>query len=273
MNLKLTGLGESKKTSTQYEIRYCCPFCDDQKYKLYVNLKKGVFLCQHCKSKGKLDKLHVVLDNFEETVERLLNRNVHMVNRIEKVEVSLPPEFIYPIKLKHGLPYTYLRDRLVTATEQEKFHIGFCSEGRYAERIIIPIYEFGSLKYFVGRTYTNREPRYLNAMADRKPIIFTTFKYPVERVFITEGIFDALRVGKLFPAASILGKVISKEQAIKISRLAKEAYIMLDKDAAKDSIEIVKILGYYIRTKIMFIEKKDPGSMSVEEILKAFVEQ
>lgn len=43
-----------QSSSTPNEVRYNCPFCGDTRGKLYVNFKKGQWICFHCNQHGHL---------------------------------------------------------------------------------------------------------------------------------------------------------------------------------------------------------------------------
>ena len=107
----------------------------------------------------------------------------------------------------------------------------------------------------------------MNSNAPKDEIVFKTFDNRVDKAIVCEGIFDALRIGKVFPAISILGKVLNgSKQILEIVKSTKEAYMILDKDAEKDGFKAAMILNYYIPTKVMFIKEKDPGEMSLKQI-------
>ena len=80
-------------------------------------------------------------------------------------KVTLPKEFVsFPrasIGMKmtpiYKVPYNYLKKRNVTDEMMEKFNIGFCYEGEYKNRIIIPSYDdAGTLNYFTARSWETK---------------------------------------------------------------------------------------------------------------------
>lgn len=262
---QLLTSNDFKKTSDPFHVRYKCCFCGELKYKLYVHKKKRVFICHKCGMSGRLKgKISITLDEFQEKVRRF--QNGEFLGSEDKGKVELPPEFIETVKRNHTLPYQYLRKRGISDSEIKRYRIGYCPTGRYSERIIIPVYEQDTLAYFVARTYTNQEPRYLNVGQGRNRIIFKSFSEPVREAVITEGIFDAIRVATVHPAIAILGKVMGDLQARKIAQVAQRAIVMLDQDAPKECFQVTCQLNHYLPTRAIFIHKKDPGSMDSEEI-------
>lgn len=262
MKIKISGLGQIiRKTKT--DDFYNCPFCDDDKGHLGVSRRKGIFHCFHCNASGKVEDLRPSLNEFNIKIKERLEQKEEIIENRIKLEL---PESFRKIISSYNLPYEYLSKREIISEEINKYNIGHCTKGLFAQRIIIPIYEHEELIYFVGRTYINANPRYMNSPTPKRGIIFKTFEGKVEEAIICEGIYDALRIGKVYPTISILGKVADKEQIKKISKLTNKARIMLDNDAYKEGFLLYNQLNVFISTKIIFINKKDPGEMNIEEI-------
>ena len=57
-----------------------------------------------------------------------------------------------------------------------KYDFRYTLTGLFAHRIIIPIYQGGLLRYFLGRSYIDEDPRYMNAAAPKGDLLFTTWK-------------------------------------------------------------------------------------------------
>ena len=257
--LNVNSLGESKKTGNPDQLRYNCVFCDDDKYHLYVQFKKGVFHCHKCKTSGKLKDLKrypTSLSELKEKVNLAVKGGEEYRSEVDRIPLRLPVEFRH-LTPSTGLPYRYLRDRRVTDEEMERYSIGYCSEGFYGERIILPIYDKDELKYYVGRTYTNRIPKYLNAQSHRDQVIFKTFDGAVKRAVVVEGIFGALRIGKVFPTIALLGKTMSEHQMKLICQSTRRAYILLDPDAYGDTMQVAKRLNYYIEVCPLIFGSKE----------------
>jgi len=266
--ITLSGLGEPVRKKGKYQLFYNCPFHEDNKGHLGVDLKRGIYHCFKCNVSGRVKDLDTPLSDFKEQVEDFLygkpdqGRTTGGSSNI----LSLPREY-ERISKQSGLPYKYLRNREITEREMRIYRMGYCGTGVFQDRVIIPIYDEAKLSYFVGRTYTNREPKYMNAPIEKGGNIFKTFKGKVDRSIICEGIFDAMRIGRLFPAIAILGKVVNgSAQIASILRSTKEAFVMLDRDAESQGFYASNVLNYYLKTHVMFIKDKDPGSMSMEEL-------
>lgn len=264
IDISFLGQPVRKKGS---QLFFNCPFHEDDNGHLGVNVAKGVYHCFKCNSSGKIKELEAPLTDFKKKVEDFLYGRPEEKEG-QKVLVTLPEDY-QKIHSGSGLPYRYLRDRGISEDEIRKYKMGYCSSGFFAERIIIPIYMENILKYFVGRTYTNRAPKYLNTPVPKDSTIFKTFSGRVDKAIICEGVFDAISIGRVFPAISILGKVLNgSQQIMSIVGATRQAFVMLDSDAEKDGFLAASLLNYYIPTQVMFIKAKDPGSMTPKEIRK-----
>jgi len=269
--LNIQTLGSYKKTGNPHQIKFeTCPYCNNQKYKFYVHLKKGVFHCHRCKVGGRIEKLETPLDSFREKVAKFLEPEPKFIVK-KNPKVVLPKEYVFPILPKHGIPWRYLKNRGINGREMDFFKIGYCSSGIYEDRIIIPIYNDGVLVYFLGRSFGNREPKYVNATCGKDNVIFKTFEGTVGHAVVVEGVFDALRVSKVFPAIALLGKTITQGQIQQIKDCAKTVTVMLDPDAGKYAIEVYNSINYSVPAKIKLLDEDldtDPGSMTPETILE-----
>ena len=66
----------------------------------------------------------------------------------------------------------YLRSRGLDESDVLKWKMGFCSDGPYKNRIIIPSFNMnGDLNYFIARTFTDDWRRYTNPSVSRN-IVF-----------------------------------------------------------------------------------------------------
>lgn len=263
MRINLSGLGEIVR-KTKSDDFYQCPFCDDDKGHLGVSRNKGIFHCFKCNASGRIRDLKPSLNEFTERVKERLEPRETIVTT--PTELELPESFRYITCDRSNRAFRYLIDRRIDEEEIERYDIGQCISGFFAHRIIIPIYEKEKLTYFVGRTYMNAVPRYMNSPTPKKGIIFKTFETRVSEAIIVEGIYDALRIGKWFPTIALLGKIADKEQLIKIEALATRTKVMLDNDAHREGFNLYNQLNNFMHTKVIFINQKDPGELTKEEV-------
>jgi len=98
---------------------------------------------------------------------------------------------------------------------------------------------------------------------------------PATSVVITEGVFDAITVNRKLgnsslAAVAILSNKMSDGQLLKLLQLPKSTtkfYVMLDADAYKFGLHVLKRLQAYKRNAYMcFLESKDPDVATTEEL-------
>jgi len=258
------GLNESE------QLQVNCPRCQerdglqypDGKYNLEINTQKRVFKCWKCDepkfsgSLGRLIKLFGSYADYQLYKSYASIFNDYNYNEDEKdfVQVQLPNEMIYFSQMdisnpEHFEAYSYLiNGRKLTRDIILKYRLGFCTEGEYAGRIIIPSFdEFGEVNYFVGRTYKkNIKIKYKNPKSDKKRFIFNEGMINWDStIYLVEGVFEMLS----FPVNTIplLGKDLLDTLFFKLKEIHPNVVIILDPDAYKSAIDLYyKLYSIYI---------------------------
>jgi DNA primase len=171
---------------------------------------------------------------------------VDEVKRIYK-KVYLPKEFISFKDVSQGLKLTpqfkqawnYIKKRNITDEMIEKFNIGFCYNGLYENRIIIPSYDTElTLNYFIARSYLSKTKlKYKNPEVQKEIIIWNEHLINwEERLYIVEGAFDSIFVPNSIP---MLGKFMSDNLFKTIyTQAKKDIVIVLDPDAWNDATKL-----------------------------------
>ena len=276
------GVGSSLKGNEQ---AHHCPFCNHHKKKLQVNLDTQRWHCWVCDSKGRsiqslLRKLNVDIRDLNRLKDIYGEDDYTLVEKDEYVaKLQLPSEF----KQLHFKPkgfqpeynqaLNYLKERGITQADIVKYNIGYCSEGLYFGRIIVPSYdENGDLNYFIARSYYKEERmKYKNPPVNRDVIVFENQINWNEPITLVEGVFDSFSVKR--NCIPLLGKfLLSKLKNKIIEKGVKEVTILLDSDAITDS---TKHTDYFIKNGInvknIIPTGKDAGDMgfkAVSELLK-----
>ena len=165
----------------------------------------------------------------------------------------------------------YLKSRGLNKNEVLKWKIGYCKEGRYAGRIVIPsINNDGDCNYFIARSYVGHGRRYLNPPCGRDIIFNSLMVDWDEPVVLVEGVFDAIVIGD--NAIPILGSTLREDsrlfQALAIHDTP--IFVALDPDAEKKAQWIIRsCLKYDLEVKKINLEDyEDIGSMSREVFLE-----
>jgi DNA primase len=278
-------LGKGYATS-KGNYSFKCPFCSHHKPKLEVNLhttekKENFWHCWVCNARGKTIKslfkaIKVSKDKFND-----LDLLVIPTRKKEQVieVIKLPEEFIplsnfiaenklAQIEAKHALKF--LKSRNITQDDIVKYNIGFCKEGKYSGRIIVPSYNNnGQLNYFTARDYTgNASNKYKNPPVLSKDIIaFELYINWNAPIILCEGMFDALTIKR--NVIPLLGKVLHDTLMKKLVQSnVDRIYIALDNDAKKDALKHVeKLMSFGKEVYMVELDGKDANEIGFERFL------
>jgi len=271
------GVGTSMKGNEQ---AHHCPFCHHHKKKLQVNLETQYWHCWVCDSKGRsiqslLRKLNVDRNELNKIVS-IYGEYKPSSNEteVEKVVLKLPKEFkpLYQkpksINPSFNQAIYYLKQRGIGKDEILRYNIGYCEDGLYGGRVIIPSYnEDGELNYFVARSfYEDEKMKYKNPPVSRDVIVFDNQINWEEPITLVEGVFDSFSVKR--NVIPILGKFIPKTLKAKIfEKGVKEINILLDSDAVEDSTQHANyFIKNGIKVKNIIPNGKDAGDMGFDEV-------
>jgi len=273
------------------EILFFCPRCDHRKKKLSINIEKNAFKCWVCDYSGhSLYRLVRSYGNYEQrAVWSKYTRTIDIVSfeeklfpsQVEKKEqkIPLPGEFIS--LANKNLPYSslyplhYLKTRGILKEDIVRWKIGYCAEGKFKNRIIIPSFGLsGYCNYFIARSYTDDWRKYLNPPISRDIIFNHLFLDFDSELVVVEGAFDAIVAGK--NAVSLLGSTM-RENSVLFQEIVKNdtpIYIALDSDAEKKAMTLINnLLSYDIEIKkINIFPFSDVGEMTKEEFSKRMFE-
>jgi len=261
------------------ELAFYCPFCHHHKQKLQVNTETQKWHCWTCNSGGKkLTSLLRKLDVDKKTISVIreiygdTSYNPQKDDSDAKVFINLPKEYIslasepkgFNPEYKHAIHY--LTQRGIGMAEIVKYNIGYCKDGLYARRVIIPSYNSdGSLNYFISRSYYQDEKmKYKNPPISKNIICLDSQINWKEPIILCEGVFDAITIRR--NAIPLLGKFPSKTLVEKIfMNGVSDIVISLDNDAMNEAL---KVSDYFrkqgINVKLMTLKDKDAAEMGYE---------
>jgi DNA primase len=242
------------------QISFSCPVCSyeikgldhlDGKGNLEINYHSEVYKCWSCcDSHGTRGHLHFLIKKYG-SIKQLKKYELLMPEPTEEqqkkyAKVRLPKEFHLFRTVSAGLKmtpqykraYNYLKQRNVNDEMIDRFNMGFCYEGEYANRIIIPSFDSeGNLTYFTARSYdTNPKLKYKNPEAQKEVIIYNEHLIDWDLpVYIVEGPFDSIFLPNAIP---MLGKNMSEMLFNTLYERAKKIIVVLDGDAWINSQKI-----------------------------------
>ena len=297
-------LGEPKHqfNGDNYQLQFDCPSCaiekglydGDHKYNLEINIQTGKFNCWACgvhnNMHGNISKLikeygnDKLLKEYYQNIRVYNNSLLYELNSndinnhhdIDDSIIDLPKYFTKfensRFNFNQLYALSYLTDRNINFSLIERFNIGYCTNGEYYNRIIIPSYDKNdTLNYFVGRDYSNNQYKlkYKNPNIPKTDFVFNEkFINWDDNIILVEGPFDHIVTPNSIP---LLGKKLSEKHVLYheiLSKAKQKVIIFLDGDAYNDIIKLYKILNVGpLLNKIMIIDlNKDLDPSKVYEM-------
>ena len=266
------------------EHLFFCPFCEHHKKKMSINFSRGVFKCWVCDARGK--NAYRIVRKFGSYEQR--QKWLELEGRLDLSEfdklfsalneeefeqvIDLPEEFVslcnrhLPRKSKR--PLDYLFSRGLTKKDVFKWKVGYCDNGRYSGRVVIPSFNnAGFVNYFVARSFVGHQRRYLNPLCGRDIIFNELYVDWDEPITLVEGVFDAMVAGD--NSIPLLGSTLRENsklfQAIVLNDIP--VFLGLDPDADKKTRRMIKdMLKYDIEIRLVNLDGcEDVGSISKQE--------
>ena len=257
---------------------FFCPFCSHYKPKLQVNLVNQFWHCWVCDSKGRtlkqlFYKLNATPNQFIELTD-IVGESYYYTEKSDSVEViSLPKEYIplwkddgNKILRKHAL--LYLKKRNISNKDIIKYEIGYCEDGLYRNRIIIPSYDnMNKLNYFIARNFYKGGMKYKNPPVSKNVIMFENHINWNLPIVICEGAFDAITIKR--NVIPILGKTLPEALLEKmVNGGTNKVIIILDTDARKDALKMTeKLARYSIDSCLVKLTDKDPSEEGFDNMI------
>lgn len=280
---KLQQLFPDGKITSKYWYNINCEFCQnhghtqDVKYHFGINYKYGYTNCFRCGTKYKLTYflkiVHIEYDKDDFVFED------SPLTITKKLDIEFPKGFVNTLDLFDSRYSSYVDaleyiDKRIGIDLALKINAGFCRTGKYANRVVIPIFDPGdNMTYFIARAiYKFIQPKILNPFGGRRTILFNwNIAQRFSEIFIMEGVFGALTV---YPyGIASLGKEITDDQILVILRSkVKIINIVLDGNAIEDAYKVAdKILGLTSKIKVRVLELKketQPDDFSFDHLIR-----
>lgn len=274
-------LGKGKRL-TKGDYAYYCPVCKHKNPKLMVNVISGAYNCFTCHPKTTGKTPVSLFKKIAAPSEAILEMKGYFVNDTTKIDVEkdikpiiIPKEFISlsdssDKSLDKRQASVYLKKRMVTDADIQKYNVGYCKSGRYRNKVVVPSYDSnGRLNYFIARSYENDPRQKIDAPPCNKSEIIG-FEYYINwniPVILCEGIFDAIAIKR--NAIPLFGKTIPKALMIKLLQpQVKTIYLALDEDAIMESIDHAQRL-IYLGKEVYLIQLhgKDPSEIGFDGMI------
>lgn len=271
-------LGKGKVTK-KGEVLFFCPVCNHRKRKLSVNINSGRWHCWVCEGslnvKGKT--LNALFTKFEASRQQFLELgeicdDIVYIPKTETQKIlTLPTNFI---SLRDESPsmfyrqaYNYItKNRRLSIDDINKYNIGYCEDGKYQNRVILPSYDKnGKLNYFTARSFLPKDwMPYLNPSFSKDMIGFEFFINWSLPVILTEGWFDAAAIKR--NVIPLFGKTIQEKIKVAIvENNVQTIYIALDGDAFKNALKVAKyFMDQHRDVYLIELKDEDPADLGLE---------
>ena len=274
----LNSKGQSLSKANEY--MWWSPFVSHHKPKLQVNIQTGKWHCWVSNQGGHnlyqlFKKVGAGYEDFKELNQLLGETSFYQKDTDKKSEIiqlpqeckSLSDKTDTSIIKQHAL--RFLRKRGITSEDIKRYNLGYCSEGVYQNRVIIPSYDsVGKLNYFVGRDFYNSTLKYKNPPIPKDVIGFDLYVNWSLPIILVEGVFDAMSIkGNAIP---LFGKSILPNLEKKITeKRVNSIFIVLDGDAFNDAIQMVeKFTDNGISVNFVKLDGQDPNDLGYRQMIK-----
>jgi DNA primase len=291
----------------QNQVSVLCPFHDDRRPSLSINLEAKIFHCFACQAKGDIldfvtmiekislpDAARIIaqccmipLDGQSSTNTRPANsadnRNKGMTAKSHSGEAGQPGgKASLCCSASLDPTHRFLRERGVTPELIKEFGLGFCAQGRLRGRVCIPIHspDGAQVLAYAGRWVNDHVPdgipRYLLPRGFKKNQVLYNYHRVVgaRHLVIVEGYWSVFRLHALHvPAVALMGTSLSASQIDLLCQSgARRITLLLDADAAggkatKDLLPRLSSL-FFIHTPAL-PDAESPDMVSENLLLEA----
>jgi len=273
----LNSKGQSLSKANEY--MWWSPFITHHKPKLQVNIQTGKWHCWVSNQGGHnlyqlFKKVGAGYQDFKLLNQLLGETTFYQKDTDKKSEVIQLPQEMKSLSDKkdksiikeHAL--RFLRKRGITSEDIKRYNLGYCSEGVYQNRIIIPSYDsIGKLNYFVGRDFYASTLKYKNPPIPKDVIGFDLYVNWSLPIILVEGVFDAMSIKN--NSIPLFGKTILPKLYGKIvENKVKDIFIILDSDAFDDAIQITeKFVNEGISVNFVKLDGQDPNDLGYKKMI------
>lgn len=274
-----------------------CPFCGKEGH-MYISQKTQMWDCKKCGEYGSIYKLLKFLDKTYllggSTIE--IRDNINSIRQRFQEQIldnEEPLKELPEIKLPVGWRILrksskYLLGRGITAEDCVRYHIGSTDLYRkYTNYVIIPIYDNGKIRGFLGRYASKKVPenklRYNNSIGTEFSSLlfgYDEITNKTSTVILVEGVFDKIAVDKVLQLGDseevkcvcTFGKKISTVQEKKLMLKGVSNVVLLyDFDAIKEIKKYgVELENNFVTSITYTSSKKDIDECTESEVLEVF---
>ena len=272
----LKSRGQSLKKNNEY--MWWSPFVSHHKPKLQGNIQTSKWHCWVSNQGGHnlfqlFKKVGATRPDYQ-SLSKILGETTfyNVKDKPGNQDIKLPDEYKSlsephnSIIRDHAL--LFLKKRGITEQDIKRYNIGYCTEGPYQNRIIVPSYDSdGKLNYFVGRDFYASTMKYKNPPISKDIIGFDLYVNWSLPIILVEGVFDSISVKN--NSLPLFGKTILPKLYQKIvEKKVKDIFIVLDSDAFDDAIQMTeKFVNEGINVNFVKLDGKDPNDLGYKSMI------
>jgi DNA primase len=276
------ALNQTARIRKGNEAVYYCPFCHHHKKKMEINVDTERWNCWVCHTSGlSIRSLFFkvrVGDSYLSELYKITNSYPRANFDEDKPEFEeipvLPADFI-PLSIpsksfKYHHALKYLRERNVTREDILRYNLGYCENGEYRSRIVIPSYDKnGAVNFFSARAFYDNNMKYMLPPWSKDIIGFELFINWQEPITIVEGGFDAMAIRNNVIPLFGTSMPFSLKLAL-VENKTKRVNIVLDKDALQQAVDIYEriedLQSEKIDIHLIVLGEKDPSVLGFEKV-------
>jgi DNA primase len=229
-----------------------CPFCHeagkgaDTKAHLYINLQNGLYFCQRCQAKGRfqseIDEFSLYQNpSFKFDYDKLKQRAKNLFTYSSSPSLIDLNEISWPVTDETPFAKAYLEERNFTPKDIETYNIRVGKpfydtrikneNNKWSGRILFPYFLNGACLYVVGRSYNDKDPKYLNSSGPKGLVVYGLDQVQGECI-ICEGIISRHTAARVTGKSTVctLGKTMSRLQMALIRSKCKKVWVSYDAD-------------------------------------------
>ncbi len=282
-----------------------CPKCGKAKLYVYVaeddpEKHPGTWICFSCSdSGGALDLVRLleggslfqaveILKEHSTDLDRTQDLGKAFENAVrdrfesaspqkaERGEEPLPEGFV-PCTKSDVMP-SYFYERGVGRLDAVRRKLGWCENGYFSNRLIVPVYDGSTRVWFQARWMAKVPPfgkkKYLNSKNSdkRRDLYGIDLWRRCRRIVLVEDVFSAMWLGQ--GAAATFGTDFSREQlSLLASTEAREVVVCWDEDALDKAHALAGKLSELFKTSVAALPRgKDPDDLPKAEVWRLIEE-
>jgi len=266
---------------------YCvnCPFCGDTRQRLWINHRWGyglnVFafgsklwnlaICynENCLNDKKnfYDLRNIVFS--QQAIPRIVIDDSLTDNFSEETIptfIKVPDSTIPINSLSDEHPAViYLKNRGFDKEYLWKYYkVGFCNDGKFKNRIFIPVYYLHRLVSWQVRSIVDEKPKYITC--PRSHISKYLYGIDAAKAFdfcvLVEGVTDVWAIGP--PSVAVFGSSLSSSQYLLLKDFSK-IIVLMDPDASDKANRIIRKFADDRFVLANFLQNEDPCEVCMKD--------